>query len=54
MPMHGRVKEMHFKLGKYSEAIQWYDIALEIDPNYEEAKNDKKGVLLMSRFLDQL
>ena len=32
-------------LGKYQEAIEWYDRALKIDPNYVEASNNKDVAL---------
>ena len=32
-------------LGKYQEAIEWYDKALKIDPNYVDALNNK-GIAL--------
>ena len=34
------------KLGEYHEAIEWFDKALRIDPNYKGALNDKGAALV--------
>ena len=37
---------MHYiNLGKYDEAIQYYDKALQVDPNYTDALNNKGDAL---------
>jgi tetratricopeptide (TPR) repeat protein len=33
------------ELGKYNEAIEYYDRALEVDPNYVNVLNDKSNAL---------
>ena len=42
MLMHGIIKVLAlYNLGKYEEAIKCYDKAIEIDPNYADAWNNK-------------
>jgi tetratricopeptide (TPR) repeat protein len=45
MLVRGITKVMHFKLGKHNEAIESYDRAVKIDPNYVLGWINKGNVL---------
>lgn len=37
------------KLKRYNEALELYNIVLELDPNYPEAKEKKQEILNMQK-----